>query len=52
MKFASTFLTLALGDSFDVRVIGGYTPPAHRENYILSLQVSEYIKILLMFFTG
>jgi hypothetical protein len=49
MKFASAFFTLALGDSSDVRVIGGYTPPAHRENYILSLQVQNFYKSYLQF---
>ena len=52
MKFGSVFFTLALGDSSDVRVIGGYTPPAHRENYILSLQVQNLLKNVLTFLTG
>ena len=38
MKLASAVLSLTMAET-DVRVIGGYTPPAHRENYILSLQV-------------
>ncbi|CAG5105850.1 Oidioi.mRNA.OKI2018_I69.chr1.g2510.t1.cds [Oikopleura dioica] len=40
MKFATAVLSLAMAET-DVRVIGGYTPPAHRENYILSLQRSR-----------
>ena len=38
MKFATAVLSLAMAET-DVRVIGGYTPPPPRENYILSLQV-------------